>query len=566
MSAPSMPAGSRPSAAPGTSPDFLRAALDSLTSEIVILDESGAIVSFNATRERFVRDNPQAGSLLPGVNYLEGCESAQGECVADVRGVARGIRAVIAGELPEFHHEYRRDTASGRRWFIMHVTVFTHDGKRLISLAQVDITARKRVEAQLRLTDRAIKAVSQGVLIAGPDQRILTANQAFSIITGYSEEEIVGRTCRFLQGPLTDPKTVEAIARAQVNREDFSGEILNYRKDGAVFWNDLTISPVCDEEGAVTHFIGVTRDITARKQAETEFENLNRRIVEVSRQAGMAEVATSVLHNVGNVLNSVNVATTLLGDRVRTSKAGNLAKVAALLRDHATDLPGFFTRDERARHLPGFLEKLAEHLVAEQRAMAGEIDTLRKNVDHIKDIVAMQQSYAKVSGVTEFVSPADLVKDAISMNAGSFDRHSVEVTTDIADAPSVEVDKHKVLQILINFLRNAKRACDDSGRADKHITIRVRQAGEKVVFAVSDNGVGIAPENLKCIFSHGFTTKKDGHGFGLHSGANAAKEMGGTVCVHSEGPGLGATFSLELPLRSGAHGPADHKGLSQIAA
>ncbi|MDP3071013.1 MAG: PAS domain S-box protein [Opitutaceae bacterium] len=537
-----------------TDSGFLRAAFDSLTAEIAILDEGGTIVAVNAARDRFTRENPAAAGG-PGANYLELCDRTTGELAADAQAVARGIRAVMAGYEAEFHHEYRCNSATTKRWFIMHVTTFVHAGQRRFVVAHVDITPRKRVEARLRLSDAAIKAVSQGVIIAGPDRVILTANAAFTAITGYGEAEIVGRDCRFLQGPLTDPRTVEAIRRAQAELVDFSGEILNYRKDGAAFWNDLTISPVCDEAGELTHFIGVTRDITARKQAEAECERLNRRIIDVSRQAGMAEVATSVLHNVGNVLNSVNVATTLLGDRVRNGKAGNLAKVAALLQEQAADLPGFFARDERARHLPAFLGKLAQHFASEQQAMAGEIEALRKNVDHIKEIVAMQQSYAKVSGTKERVRPADLVADALNMNAGSFDRHAVEVTTDIAEVPPIDVEKHKVLQILINFLRNAKYACDDSGRPDKCITVRVRRTDESVIFSVTDNGVGIPPENLARIFGHGFTTKKDGHGFGLHSGANAAKEMGGRVAVHSDGPGQGATFSLELPMPQGDVAP-----------
>jgi C4-dicarboxylate-specific signal transduction histidine kinase len=116
--------------------------------------------------------------------------------------------------------------------------------------------------------------------------------------------------------------------------------------------------------------------------------------------------------------------------------------------------------------------------------------------------------------------------------------------------PPITIEKHKVLQILVNLIRNAKHACDASGRADKQMAIRVSNGGGHVRIAISDNGVGISPENLTRIFAHGFTTKKDGHGFGLHSGVLAAQEMGGQLTVHSAGPGAGATFTLELPLCS----------------
>ena len=114
--------------------------------------------------------------------------------------------------------------------------------------------------------------------------------------------------------------------------------------------------------------------------------------------------------------------------------------------------------------------------------------------------------------------------------------------------PAVLADKHKVLQILVNLLRNAKHALEEGGGGDKRLKLRVGINGERrVKISVSDNGVGIAPEHLSRIFEHGFTTRKEGHGFGLHSGALAAREMGGSLGAHSAGPGQGATFTLEFP-------------------
>jgi len=121
--------------------------------------------------------------------------------------------------------------------------------------------------------------------------------------------------------------------------------------------------------------------------------------------------------------------------------------------------------------------------------------------------------------------------------------------------PPITVEKHKVLQILVNLIRNAKHACDESGRKDKQVTVRIAKGGGRITVSVTDNGVGIPPENMTRIFNHGFTTRKDGHGFGLHSGALAAKEMGGSLSVTSDGLGHGATFTLELPVASTAPNP-----------
>ncbi len=291
-------------------------------------------------------------------------------------------------------------------------------------------------------------------------------------------------------------------------------------------------------------------EITERKRIEAEVASINRKLIDASRQAGMAEVATGVLHNVGNVLNSVNVSATLVTDQVKKTKSSSLAKVVALLREHEADLGIFLTQDPKGRQLPGYLDTLATHLGTEQSAVLAELKNLQKYIGHIKDIVAMQQNYAKVSGVTETVAIKELIEDTLNLNAECLAGDDIRVTREFMAQPTVEVDKHRVLQILVNLVRNARHACLDSGRPDKQMTLRVTNGQERVQISVADNGVGIPAANLIRIFNHGFTTKKNGHGFGLHSGANAAREMGGELSVRSDGPGRGAVFTLELPLRS----------------
>ena len=287
------------------------------------------------------------------------------------------------------------------------------------------------------------------------------------------------------------------------------------------------------------------------RERTEELEQSHKRLIEASRQAGMAEVATSVLHNVGNVLNSINVSATVVSELLSKSKISNVAKVSGLMREHAADLGEFITKDPKGRNLPLFLEQLADHLAREQTQALKEISSLAKNVDHVKDIVAMQQGYAKVSAVTETLKVTDLLEDALRMNAGALIRHDVHFFREYEEhLPEITVEKHKVLQILVNLICNAKQACDESGSPDKRLTVRVTNGSDKVRIALIDNGIGIEPENLARIFNHGFTTKKEGHGFGLHSGALGAKEMGGSLSVQSEGRGKGATFILELPCQA----------------
>ncbi|MEO7317620.1 MAG: ATP-binding protein, partial [Chthoniobacteraceae bacterium] len=323
-----------------------------------------------------------------------------------------------------------------------------------------------------------------------------------------------------------------------------------HRKDGSVIWISENARAAHDAKGAL-YYEGTVQDITERKQYEEELESMNKKLLEVSRLAGMAEVATGVLHNVGNVLNSVNVSASLVLEKLRQSKAPKLSKAAALLAGRNGDLANYLNHDPNGRKLPGYLAKLGEFLAAENADILREVEQLGRNIEHIKEVVAMQQSYAKVSGVFENLPADRLVEDAIAMNIGAFERHGVVVQRQFTPAPLVLVDRHKVLQILTNLLRNAKYALDDAGGIDKRIAISIAPSGDnKVCIDVTDNGVGISPENLTRIFGHGFTTKKDGHGFGLHSGANAAREIGGDLSVQSAGLGKGATFKLELPAAS----------------
>jgi signal transduction histidine kinase len=284
--------------------------------------------------------------------------------------------------------------------------------------------------------------------------------------------------------------------------------------------------------------------------AEADSQRLHRQLLDVSRQAGMAEVATSVLHNVGNVLNSVNISSALVTGKVKNSKSPNLAKAVALLQQHASDLGAFLSQDPKGKQLPAYLAGLAEHLAGEQNDILEELKSLTHNVEHINEIVAMQQSYARVLGVMEMLPVVDLVEDALHLNSAALDRHRVKLIREFAAVPRVLMDKHKVLQILINLIRNAKYALDDGGEEDKRITVRVGLSGEQTVsISVIDNGVGIPAENLTRIFEHGFTTRKQGHGFALHNGALAAKELGGSLTAQSDGPGKGASFTLTLPLQ-----------------
>jgi PAS domain S-box-containing protein len=301
-------------------------------------------------------------------------------------------------------------------------------------------------------------------------------------------------------------------------------------------------------DGQTLGAVAVIQDTTERKRRERELERVHKELVTASREAGMAEVATNVLHNVGNILNSINISANVVSERIKQSSAPAVSRLAALLSEHSPGAGKFLAEDPRGRRVPDYLTALGVQLLSDQREVLDELALLRHNLEHIKDTVMMQQSYAKLCGVVETVEVAALVEDSLRLNAGAFERHGVQLKREFNAVPAITVDRHKVLQILVNLVRNAKYACDESGRSDKLITLRVEPSSRGVRIAVIDNGVGIAPENTQRLFRHGFTTRESGHGFGLHSGALAARELGGTLHAESAGPGLGSVFILELPV------------------
>jgi two-component system NtrC family sensor kinase len=319
--------------------------------------------------------------------------------------------------------------------------------------------------------------------------------------------------------------------------------------DGRTVWIQES-GMVLVENGRQAALRGILQDITREKQDAEQLDKLNRQLLDTSRQAGMADVATGVLHNVGNVLNSVSVAATVVGERLQRSKIVGLQRATALLREQNGNLADYLTTDPKGKLIPTYIDTVAGQLAEERDELLTKVQSVAQNIEHIKEIVAMQQSYAKVSGAYENLMASELVEDALRINVAAFDRHHIQVVRQFAsNLPPVCVDRHKVLQILINLLRNAKHAMEGVDDSRKQMVITIARCSEEMIsIVVSDNGIGIPINNLTKIFNHGFTTKKDGHGFGLHSGANAAQEMGGSLSARSDGPGKGAELTLKLPV------------------
>ncbi len=322
--------------------------------------------------------------------------------------------------------------------------------------------------------------------------------------------------------------------------------------DGRETWALTNKLPLRDEAGTIVGTFGLCQDITESKRVEAALEKAQQDLVDASRLAGMAEVATEVLHNVGNVLNSLNVSVGVIGQVIQQSRAQKLLKVADLLREHSGSLGEYLTQDEKGRLVPGYIEPLARQIVEEYARMKKELDLVQHSVAHINQIVSTQQSYASHGSLVEVLDLSVLVEDALRMKASLLARHEITVTRAFAPVPKVRVERGKLLQILVNLFSNARKALLQAAPADRRIELSIQPGTTGCVrLAVRDHGIGIPAENLLLIFNQGFTTGSHGHGFGLHFCANAAKEMGGSLTAQSDGPGTGASFELELPVAQG---------------
>jgi signal transduction histidine kinase len=352
-----------------------------------------------------------------------------------------------------------------------------------------------------------------------------------------------------LRQQISNPLLALTHATDQIAAGNFKVELDTRRQDelGQLAWSfRLMADEVQRREEALRQANeGLEQRVDERTR---ELKELHRQLVRLARQAGRAEVATSVLHNVGNVLNSVHTSAMLARERLVGLQVEDVGHLAAMLEERRNDLATFLTQDERGRNVMPFLSGLGQHLRQECHEAVSLLDEVGRYTEHIGTIVKLQQNYTRTPRLNEPAHLAELLEDALRINSAGLTRHEVKVEWKLSPVPQVMTDKHKVLMILVNLISNAKYAMDAAPAEKRCLTLRLETCGaERIRIEVSDTGMGIEPELLTRIFQHGFTTREEGHGFGLHSSALAAQELGGTLTAHSEGPGHGATFTLELP-------------------
>lgn len=291
-------------------------------------------------------------------------------------------------------------------------------------------------------------------------------------------------------------------------------------------------------------FILAIHDTSKRIENEKNVKRLNQRLVNASRKVGVAEMATSILHNVGNILNSVHVSTNLITDTLQNSRIKGINKLAGIM----SNKEDFFDDKDKVEMIPEYLYSLSSRIDEEREITLREVTLLNNNINHIEEIISSQQQFASSSSAYEWATVSDLIEDAININREIIDQHEFNIIKEYEDIKEVNIEKFKVMQILVNLITNAKDAILESKIKNPTMILRIRNLNDKnIELTVQDNGIGINEDINKKIFSYGFTTKKTGHGFGLHSCALTAKEMGGKLIMQSNGHKLGAKFVLTIP-------------------
>ncbi len=407
-------------------------------------------------------------------------------------------------------------------------------------------SARGELAASRYYVENILRSMADSLVVINADMTIGAVNPSLLNLLGYQENELIGQSPGLIFGEEFSQGAVIENLLLQGSVSGVESSFLTH--EGQKITISVSGSMMQDLQGQFQGLVCVAQDITERKRMEEEKRQLHEQLIETSRQLGMVEVATGVLHNVGNVLNSINVSIGVITDLLKNSMVGDVGRISQLLDKHREDLGTYLSQNPKGKQVPDYLGKLSGQLKEEQRVALLELERLRENTGHAQQCVAAQQDLAKPNGMTEQVCVAEVTAEALAVNQKLLEETNVAVTQEFQEVPPLIVDKHQLLQILVDIIRNACQAMESS--AQRHLVVRIKLIigpPDSLCLEVQDTGSGIPPDDITKIFGQGYSAKYGRRGLSLHHGALMAKNMGGALRAQSKGTGQGATFFLDLP-------------------
>jgi len=414
---------------------------------------------------------------------------------------------------------------------------------------------RKLADSEARV--RAIVSAAPEAIITLDEEKFIdSVNPAAESIFNMTANNIVGMHSSGLISKQDSSRFSHIIQTIGSTRTELSAEheshvheLQGKRLDGSRFPMELVVNPMIYDTKEM--YICIMRDVTKRKEMESSLAEAQNKLMESAHQAGMAEIATGVLHNIGNILNTVNISGEQIMATIKSSKVSGLMKANALLDEHLDCLDDYLVNDPKGKVLPQYYLKLGQMIQDEINQIDEETTTLINKISIMKDVIRTQQSYAKGGFLTEHCPLTSLIEDAIAIQQQSLYQAGVNLRRNYLFEGQCIIHKSKLIQVITNLIKNGKEAMqlNDLQNKPKELLIETRDNNDGTAsLLVTDDGIGILDENIKKIFNHGFTTKADGHGFGLHMSANSMTEMQGSLSVTSPGKDKGASFIVTVPI------------------
>ncbi len=459
-----------------------------------------------------------------------------------------GINRIREGDLTGEVNIHSEDEMGAIAKCFNNMAASLNDNQKTIKKAYENLqSSEKRIRA---LFNTATSAGIGIVVVQNTDDQdgiIQFINPGIAQIMGYEESEIIGRNFLQFFHPHSHEEIIKYYSIQEQQKETPQQSVFKaIKKDHNIIY--LEISAKNMEFNGKPAVVAYISDISERKIAEEELADLNKKLIDSAHKSGMADIATGVLHNVGNILNSVSVSTQIMNGMINDSKISDFKRANDMLRDNLDNLEQFIVGNPKGKMLMNYYLKIEDGIEKEMADFRHHFTRLNEKVKAITEVIAALQNYAGTASLLDTVSINDIIEDALTMHARTNAFQNTRVIKKMLEIPDLTVQKTKLVHILINLFQNAKDAMLETPIEKKVLTILTEHDVNNAFIKIYDTGHGVAEQDLQKIFAHGFPTKTKSYGFGLHNCANYMTEMGGSMWVESDGKGKGATFILKFPL------------------